>query len=91
MGRRARAILEQQELANLDGHPQRVDGLRLAARKVIRVPSSEMQTVGIGVKGRSLHGAEPSRIPREERSGYWCGFRQLEGNLGTASRKQFLI
>ena len=62
--------MEQQELANLDGHPQRVDGLRLAARRVIRVPSSELQTVGIGVKGGSLHGAEPSRIPRKERSGY---------------------
>ena len=69
VGRRARAILEQQELANLDGHPRRVDGLRLAARRVIRVPSSELQAVGIGVKGGSLHGAEPSRIPREERSG----------------------
>ena len=50
------------------------------------------------MKGGSLHGAVPSRTPREERSGdrssendrlVWPS--TARGNLGTASREQFLI
>ena len=62
-GRRAeRTISEQQEPACLDGVSRSADGPCLVARRVYRVPTSELQTREIGVMGDSIVlSAEPRR------------------------------
>ena len=59
-GRRAN-ISAQQVPVDLKVHSRSADGPSLVARRVYRVPTSELQTTEIGVTGDSIFSAEPGR------------------------------
>ena len=59
-GRRA-DISKPQVPVELKVHSRSVDGPSLVARRVYRVPTSEIQTTEIGVTGDSIFSAEPGR------------------------------